>query len=108
MDIASWVVCAPELFLLISTCVIALVDLGVRTRGRNLTHGLTLLTLLVLAYVQAQYAMTEGTAYGFGNMVVSDPMGNWLKCFAALAVAVTLIYGRPYAADRHMLRGGEL
>ena len=108
MDIASWVVCAPELFLLISTCVIALVDLGVRTRGRNLTHGLTLLTLLVLAYVQAQYAMTEGTAYGFGNMVVSDPMGNWLKCFAALAVAVTLIYGRPYAADRDMLRGGEL
>ena len=108
MDIASWVVCAPELFLLISTCVIALVDLGVHTRARNLTHGLTLLTLLVLAYVQAQYAMTEGTAYGFGNMVVSDPMGNWLKCFAALAVAVTLIYGRPYAADRDMLRGGEL
>ena len=108
MDIASWVVAAPEIFLLISACVIALVDLGVTSRGRRLTYGLTLLTLAVLAYVHAQYAMTEGTAYGFGNMVVSDPMGNWLKCFAAIAVAVTLVYGRPYAADRDMLRGGEL
>ncbi|MEY2621290.1 MAG: NADH-quinone oxidoreductase subunit NuoN [Pseudomonadota bacterium] len=108
MDIASWVVAAPEIFLLISACVIALVDLGVNSRGRRLTYGLTLLTLAFVAYVQAQYAMTEGTAYGFGNMVVSDPMGNWLKCFAAIAVAVTLVYGRPYAADRDMLRGGEL
>jgi NADH-quinone oxidoreductase subunit N len=41
-------------------------------------------------------------------MVVSDAMGGWLKCFAALAVMVTLVYGRPYAAERDMLRGGEL
>jgi NADH-quinone oxidoreductase subunit N len=41
-------------------------------------------------------------------MVVSDSMGNWLKCFATIAVMVTLVYGRPYAADRDMLRGGEL
>jgi len=54
-------------------------------------------------------AASEGKAiYGFGNMVVSDPMGNWLKCFASLALMVTLVYGRPYAADRDMLRGGEM
>jgi NADH-quinone oxidoreductase subunit N len=35
-------------------------------------------------------------------------MGHWLKCFATLAVMVTLVYSRPYAADRDMLRGGEL
>jgi NADH-quinone oxidoreductase subunit N len=53
-------------------------------------------------------AATEGqTVYSFGNMVVSDAMGSWLKCFAALAVMVTLVYGRPYAAERDMLRGGE-
>ena len=108
MDYASWVVATPEIFLLIMTCLIALVDLGVKDSGRKLTYGLSLFTLLVLAYVQAQYALTEGTAYGFGNMVVSDPMGNWLKCFAAVAVAVTLVYARPYAAVRDMLRGGEM
>ncbi|MPM27354.1 NADH-quinone oxidoreductase subunit N [bioreactor metagenome] len=41
-------------------------------------------------------------------MVVSDAMGSWLKCFAAVALLVTLVYGRPYAADRDMLRGGEM
>ncbi|MEY2805127.1 MAG: NADH-quinone oxidoreductase subunit NuoN [Pseudomonadota bacterium] len=108
MDFESWVVATPEIFLLIMTCLIALVDLGVKTRGRTLTYVLSLFTLAVVAYVQAQFALTEGTAYGFGNMVVSDPMGNWLKCFAAIAVGVTLVYGRPYASDRDMMRGGEL
>ena len=108
MDYASWVVATPEIFLLVMTCVIALVDLGVQGVGRTLTYVLSLFTLAVVAYVQSQYALTEGTAYGFGNMVVSDPMGNWLKCFAAIAVAVTLVYGRPYAADRDMTRGGEM
>jgi NADH-quinone oxidoreductase subunit N len=41
-------------------------------------------------------------------MVVSDAMGNWLKCIAALSVLVTLIYSRPYASQRKMLEGGEL
>jgi NADH-quinone oxidoreductase subunit N len=41
-------------------------------------------------------------------MVVSDAMGNWLKCFATVSLMVTLVYGRAYALDRGMLRGGEL
>jgi NADH-quinone oxidoreductase subunit N len=39
---------------------------------------------------------------------VSDPMSNWLKCFASVAMMVTLVYGRPYSADRGMMRGGEI
>jgi NADH-quinone oxidoreductase subunit N len=54
------------------------------------------------------YADAGHTLYGFGRLVVSDPMGHWLRCFATIAVMVTLVYSRPYAADRDMLRGGEL
>jgi NADH-quinone oxidoreductase subunit N len=54
------------------------------------------------------YADAGQTLYGFGRMVVSDPMGHWLKCFATIAVMVTLVYSRPYAADRDMMRGGEI
>ncbi len=61
-----------------------------------------------MATLQALYASGGATLYGFGNMVVSDQMGNWLKCFATVAVMVTLVYGRPYAGDRGMLRGGEM
>jgi NADH-quinone oxidoreductase subunit N len=61
-----------------------------------------------VAWLEADAAGAASTVYSFGNMVVSDPMGNWLKCFATLAMMVTLVYGRPYAADRDMLRGGEM
>lgn len=108
IDKLSWISVYPEIILLIMACVIALVDLGVKSPRRTLTHLLSLLTLAVVAALQFVYASSGETIYGFGNMVVSDQMGNWLKCFATIAVMVTLIYGRPYAADRDMLRGGEM
>ena len=108
IDKLSWITVYPEVILLVMGCAIALVDLGVKSPRRTLTYVLTLLTLGVVAVLQALYANGGATVYGFGNMVVSDAMGNWLKCFAALAVMVSLVYGRPYAADRDMLRGGEL
>lgn len=98
----------PEILLAIMAIVIALVDLFVKSPRRTLTYALSMATLGVVAYMQASAASQGLTVYSFGNMVVSDPMGGWLKCFAALAVMVTLVYGRPYAADRDMLRGGEM
>ena len=108
MNKISWISVYPEVLLLVMACVIALVDLRVTSPRRTLTYVLTLLTLGVVAVMQALYASGGETFYGFGNMVVSDAMGNWLKCFAAIAMMVTLVYGRPYAASRDMLRGGEM
>jgi len=107
IDKLSWVAVYPELILLVMACVIALVDLGVKTKRRTLTYALTLLTLGVVAVMEASYALDGQTFYGFGNMVVVDPMGSWLKCFSSIALMVTIVYGRPYAGDRDMLRGGE-
>jgi NADH-quinone oxidoreductase subunit N len=107
IDKLSWITVYPEIVLLVMACVIALVDLGVKTPQRTLTYVLTLLTLAVVAAMEAAYASGGQTFYGFGNMIVSDPMGGWLKCFACIAVMITLVYGRPYAADRDMMRGGE-
>jgi NADH-quinone oxidoreductase subunit N len=107
IDTLSWITVYPEIILLVMACVIALVDLGVKTPLRGTTYILTLLTLAVVAALQASYAMQGETIFGFGKMVVSDPMGNWLKCFASITLMVSLVYGRPYAADRDMLRGGE-
>ena len=98
----------PEILLAVMAIVIAMVDLFVKCPRRTTTYALSLITIGVVAYLEAVAATQAQTVYSFGNMVVSDPMGSWLKCFAALAVMVTLVYGRPYAADRDMLRGGEL
>ncbi|HNZ91211.1 MAG TPA: NADH-quinone oxidoreductase subunit NuoN [Acidovorax sp.] len=108
IDNISWLAVYPEIVLLVMACVIMLVDLGVHSPRRTGTYVLTMLTLAVVAVLQGMYASSGNTFYGFGNMVVSDAMGNWLKCFATVAMMVTLVYGRPYAADRGMLRGGEM
>jgi NADH-quinone oxidoreductase subunit N len=108
IDKLSWVTIYPEIVLLVMACIIALVDLSDASPRRTRTYVLTLLTLLVVAVLTGMAAIDGKTSYGFGGMVVSDSMGNWLKCFATIALMVTLVYGRPYAADREMLRGGEL
>ncbi|HYP83921.1 NADH-quinone oxidoreductase subunit NuoN [Variovorax sp.] len=108
IDKLSWIAVYPEVVLLVMACIIALVDLAGTDARRTRTYVLTLLTLVVVAFLTGANAVAGKTIFGFGGMVVSDPMGNWLKCFATLALMVTLVYGRPYAADREMLRGGEL
>ena len=108
LDKISLIATSPEIVLLVMACVIALVDLGVTSRMRSATYWLTMATLAVVAYFTAEFALQDQTIYAFGNMVVSDPMGNWLKFFATLSMMVCLVYGRPYAADRDMLLGGEM
>jgi NADH-quinone oxidoreductase subunit N len=108
IDKLSLIAIYPEIVLLVMACVIALVDLYVTSPRRTATYVLTLLTLGVVAVLQALYATGGQTMYGFSGMTVSDPMSNWLKCFASVAMMVTLVYGRPYSADRGMMRGGEI
>jgi NADH-quinone oxidoreductase subunit N len=108
IDNTSIAVVGPEILLLVAACVIALVDLGVTTRLRNLTYGLTMLSLAAVAWFTGDLAVRGDTVYAFHNMVVSDSMANWLKCFATISMMVCMVYSRPYVADRDMLRGGEL
>ena len=108
MDNSSWMTMYPEIVLLVMACVVTLADLFVKSPKRTGTYVLTLASLGGVALLHAMYADAGQTLYGFGRMVVSDPMGHWLKCFATIAVMVTLVYSRPYAADRDMMRGGEI
>ncbi len=108
IDNYSWITVYPEIVLLALACLITLVDLGVKSANRTVTYGLTILTLALVALMQAEYAISGLNQYGFSKLVISDQMGNWLKCFSTLAVLVTLVYSRPYARERDMLRGGEL
>jgi len=107
-DKLSLLAVIPEVILLVMACVILLVDVAVKSVRRGPTYGLTLLTLAVVVALEAASATSGQTVYAFGNMVVNDAMGHWLKCFAAAAVMVALVYGRDYACSRDMLRGGEM
>ena len=115
IDATSWAVIAPEVALLIMACVITLADLWVSSSRRTLTYWLTQGSLLVLTVWQGWYALSlsepaaSKAVYGFGGIVIADALGGWIKCLATLTVFITLVYARPYAAQRDMLkRGGEL
>jgi len=101
----NWLAVYPEILLLGMTCAIALIDLFVDSPKRTVTYGLTLLTLIAIGALHLAYLKGGATLYAMDRMVVTDPMGHLLAFFATLAVGVTLVYARPYAGDRDMLKG---
>ncbi|MEX8497327.1 MAG: NADH-quinone oxidoreductase subunit NuoN [Leptothrix ochracea] len=104
MTAMNWLAVSPEILLLVMTCVIAIVDLFVVDPRRLLTYGLSLATLLAVAFDHAM--LIDGKALFLMNrMMVSDAMGQLLALVSTLSVAVTLIYARAYAGEREMLKG---
>jgi len=96
-----------EIFLVIATSAILLIDMFLSESKRNITYVLSLLTLAGCAAFTFVDFSAGTTAYTFNNMFVSDPMGNLLKMFTYLTVGITLVYSRQYSTDRGML-GGSL
>ena len=105
MNNMNWLAVYPEIILPAMACVVALADLYVKDPARRPTYWLTQLTLVAVACVHFS-AFSEGqTLYAMQGMVVSDPMGHLLGFFASIATIVVLVYARPYAASREMLKG---
>jgi len=96
-----------EIFLVVATSAILLIDMFLSEAKRGITYALSLFALVGCAYFTFADFNAGTTTYSFYNMVVSDPMGNLLKLFTYLTVGVTFIYSRQYTHDRGML-GGSL
>jgi len=105
MNDMNWLAIYPEILLLVMGCVVALVDLWVTDEQRRPTYWLTQLTLVVVGGMHFYYFDQGITTYAMQDMVVADPMGHLLAGFACLATLITLVYARPYAAFREMLKG---
>lgn len=95
----------PEIFLLIATSVILLIDMFLPDAKRHVTYLLSLATLAVCAVLSMADVNSGATVYTFHNMFVSDPMSSLLKVFSYIAVGLTLIYSRQYISDRGMVSG---
>ena len=105
MNQMNWSAIAPEIVLLVGALVVALVDLWIEHPRRLPTYLLTQAVLAVVAAMQLSAFVDGSTFYAMQRMVVADPMGNLLGVFSTLAVMVSLVYARPYAAEREMLKG---
>jgi len=105
MDAMNWPVIYPEMLLLAMACLITLVDLWVTDPQRRLTFWLTQITLGVVAFMHMNGFNAGTTTYGMQSMVVADPLGHLLACFAALAMMVSIAYAQAYLSTRDMLKG---
>jgi NADH-quinone oxidoreductase subunit N len=105
MNPMNWPAVYPEIVLLACALVVAMVDLWVEHPRRLPTYLLTQASLAVVALIHLYQFNAGDTVYAMQRMVVSDPMGHLLGFFAVIATMVTLVYARPYAAEREILKG---
>lgn len=105
MNAMNWIAVYPEIMLLAMACAIALIDLFDTSERRGIGFALSIGTLAVVALMHLTLLQQGETVYAMQQMVVADPLGHLLASFACVAAAVTLVYARPYAADRGILKG---
>jgi len=94
-----------EIFLLIATSAILLIDMYLKAGKRNLTYALSLLAIAGCAVFSFVDFNAGTTVFTFNGMYVSDPMSNLLKLFTYAATAMTLVYSRQYIGERDMTSG---
>jgi len=97
----------PEIFLLVMTCVVMLVDLYSPVEKRE--GRLFFLSILTLALVALNvYSIATPLAaprLAFNGMFIVDGMAMLLKLAIVIAVAVVIIYSRAYLSARKLFSG---
>ena len=94
----------PEMFLLGMICFILVVDVFISDAHRLVTYWLSLASVAGTAWLTVAVAQ-QGSLLTFSGMFVNDAMGNVLKLFTYLVVAVVFIYSRDYLRDRGLFKG---
>lgn len=93
-----------EIFLLLMTCTILLVDLFVTDKSRTLTYWLVQATLFGCIWITLA-THEAGAVQIFKNMFVDDSMSDALKLLSYLSVAMALVYSRSYLLARGLFSG---
>lgn len=96
-----------EIFLAVATMVVMVAGLFADEEKTPLSHRLSLLVIAATAVLTISDFTVPGSAYAFDRSYVLDPMASLLKCCAAVATFLTLVYARQYSNQRGML-GGNL
>jgi len=97
MDNSNMLLAAPELWVLVMACLILCVDLFLREERRGIIHMLALVTLIFAAIItlRADY-LEQGlrSVTAFNGSFIRDPMGDVLKLFSYLVLAIVFIYAK--------------
>jgi len=93
----------PENFLLGATCAILLIDLFLKQAQRNVTHWLSVATIVVT--IVLVLADNDPATVAFGGMIRHDAVAAILKVFILGVVGTVFVYARGYLRDRALFVG---
>ena len=94
---------AAEIFVAVMALVMMMATTFARSVARPLAYFMSLATLLGAAFVTIG-TMDGQVAYTFSNMFIDDLLGDFLKLLIYFTMAIALVYGRGYLADRNIDR----
>jgi NADH-quinone oxidoreductase subunit N len=104
---SNMLLAAPELWVLTMACVILIVDLFLREERRGIIQLLALGTLVFAAIItlRADY-MAEGlrSVTAFSGTFIRDPMGDVLKLFSFIVLALVYVYAKHHLRQFRMFR----
>ncbi|QDE40139.1 NADH-quinone oxidoreductase subunit NuoN [Luteibacter pinisoli] len=89
----------PEVYLTVAACVLLLVDAFLKPDQKGAVHWLSVLVLVVGAYLVVS-GQPDGSVTAFSGMFVRDGVAEVLKVFSLLITAVIFVYARPYLKER--------
>jgi NADH-quinone oxidoreductase subunit N len=95
----------PEIFLLMATCVVLLVDLFVKDDQRMVTYIIAQVSLLITVWLVFTGTDNTTVVTVFNDMFVTDPMARVLKISMILITMAVFAYSRPYLKDRNLFKG---
>ena len=107
MDASSFLLAAPEVWVLSMACVILVADLFTREERRGFIHLLAVVTLVfaaILTLRSEHLASGRGAVTAFGGSFVRDPMGDVLKLFSYIVLAFVFVYAKFYLRQFRMFR----
>jgi len=96
---------APEITLLIMLCVVLVVDLFVRDKGRAVTFWLTIAALGLTLWATLATVPILGGVKLFDGSYVADALSQVLKIGAIILVAVGFLYARDYLRQNELMKG---
>ncbi|MGH8278134.1 MAG: NADH-quinone oxidoreductase subunit NuoN [Gammaproteobacteria bacterium] len=103
-SLPSFLPVVPEMFVAAMACCILVIDVFLHDSWRDITHWLAIATVAATAWLTFAVS-AHAPLLTFHDMFVNDAMGNALKLFVYLMVAVTFIYSRGYLRDRSLFKG---
>ena len=104
LDAAQLLSILPEIAVLITACLVLVVDLYLKERNKGINHGLTLVGLVVAMALTGLGAGGE-RVLALGGNVVRDHLSDALKVFVLIVSFLAFVYARPWLKDRGLLTG---